>query len=362
MRAATEPRTAGASDAPDRKGALLELRGVAKHFPVRGGLFGRGRIHAALRAVDGVDLTVARGECLALVGESGSGKTTLGLCAMGLVRPTAGRVVFAGEELGALDPSDLRRLRRRFQMVFQDPDASLDPRMRVGAILAEPLEAHRLGTAADRRRRVDELLEAVELPAAVADRYPHQLSGGQRQRVGIGRALATGPELLIADEPVSALDVSVRAQVVNLLARLQERYRLALVVIAHDLAVVEQIADRVAVLYLGKVVEEGTREAIFASPLHPYTVSLLSAVPVAEPTRRRRRIVLGGEPPSPSKPPPGCPFHPRCPIARPRCALEAPPLVERSPGHRAACFYPGELALEGSDGSDGGGNFSPPAS
>jgi peptide/nickel transport system ATP-binding protein len=221
--------------------------------------------------------------------------------------------------------------------------------MRVGRILDEPLAVHRIGDAAARRRRVAELLDLVELPAAAAGRYPHQLSGGQRQRVGIGRALATAPELVVADEPVSALDVSVRAQVVNLLARLQDRLELGLLFIAHDLAVVEQIAHRVVVLYCGRVVEQGPRGAVFGSPQHPYTVSLLSAVPVPEVRgrdRRRRRLVLGGEPPSPTAPPPGCPFHPRCPHARPRCAEEVPPLAEVSRGHLAACFYAGELRGE----------------
>jgi peptide/nickel transport system ATP-binding protein len=323
---------------------LLELRGLEKRFPRPGGLPGRRRW---LRAVDGVDLALARGECLAVVGESGSGKTTLGRCALRLLEPTAGSVRFAGEDLLALPAGELRRCRRRFQMVFQDPASSLSPRMRVGEILAEPLQAHRLGTRTERRRRVAELLELVGLPAAAAERYPHELSGGQRQRIGIGRALATEPELVVADEPVSALDVSVRAQVINLLARLQDRYALALLFIAHDLAVVEQIAHRVAVVYLGRVVELGPRAAVFATPQHPYTASLLSAVPDPDPHRRRRRIVLDGEPPSPLAPPPGCPFHPRCPIARPRCAAETPPLAEVAQGHLAACFYPGELAAEG---------------
>lgn len=324
---------------------LLEVRALDKRFPLRRGPLGGRR--RWLRALDGVDLDVDRGECVAVVGESGSGKTTLARCALRLVEPSAGSVHFDGEDLLALPAGALRRQRRRFQMVFQDPYASLNPRQRIGSILAEPLAAHGLGSRDERRRRVAELLDTVELPAAIAGRYPHELSGGQRQRVGIGRALATAPELLVADEPVSALDVSVRAQVVNLLARLQERFALALLFIAHDLAVVEQIADRVAVVYLGRVVERGPRAAVFAAPRHPYTVSLLSAVPVPDPGRRwrGRRIALAGDPPSAAAPPGGCPFHPRCPIARPRCAVEVPPLAAVGAGHVAACFYPGELTV-----------------
>jgi oligopeptide/dipeptide ABC transporter ATP-binding protein len=329
---------------------LLELRGLTKLYPARRGVGGR---RSLLRALDGVDLAAARGECLAVVGESGSGKTTLGRCALRLVEPTAGEVRFDGEDLLALPPDPLRRLRRRFQMVFQDSRGSLDPRQTVGAALGEPLALHQpaLGRAA-RARRVEELLATVGLPATIAARHPHQLSGGQRQRVGIARALAPGPELVIADEPVSALDVSVRAQILNLLAELQSGMGLTLLVIAHDLAMVEQMADRVAVLYLGKVVELGRRGDVFARPLHPYTVSLLSAVPVVAPEggrgdgrqRRRERIVLAGEPPSPAAPPPGCAFHTRCPIARQRCAVEAPPLADQGGGHLAACFFAGELA------------------
>ncbi len=333
--------------------ALLEVRGLEKSFPLRRGLLsglrrrppGAAASTGAVRAVAGVDLDVAAGECVALVGESGSGKTTLARCAVRLLEPTAGAVRFEGRDLLALSPRELRRWRRHVQMVFQDPYGSLDPRQRVGSALAEPLRIHRLGDGAARRRRVAELLELVDLPPAAADRRPHEFSGGQRQRIGIARALATEPRLLVADEPVSALDVSVRAQIVNLLARLQERLGLALLFIAHDLAVVEHVADRVAVMYLGRVVELATREAVFSRPRHPYTVSLLSAVPVAEPGRRRR-VALRGEPPDPAAPPAGCAFHPRCPIARPRCAVEAPALVAGEAGHAVACHHPGELRRE----------------
>jgi oligopeptide/dipeptide ABC transporter ATP-binding protein len=325
--------------------ALLEARGLRKEFPIRRGFLQRR--HGTVHAVAGVDLTLHRGECLALVGESGSGKTTLGRCLIRLSEPTSGEVLFDGEDLLALRPGDLRRRRRRFQMIFQDPYGSLDPRQRVGSIVAEPLAIHGLARdRPERQRRTAELLAAVGLSPAMAGRFPHELSGGQRQRVGIARALAPGPDLIVADEPVSALDVSVRAQILNLLAGLQERLGLTLVLISHDLAAVEQVADRVAVLYLGRLVELGPAGALFSRPLHPYTVSLLSAVPVPEPGRRRGRVTLGGEPPSPLAPPPGCPFHPRCPIARPRCAAETPPFVavpaRDEAGHQVACFYPGE--------------------
>ena len=331
---------------------LLAIEGLRKEYPVRRGALRR-RI-GTLRALDEVDLEVAAGECVALVGESGSGKTTLGRCAVRLIEPTAGRIVFAGEDLAGLAGRELRKRRQRFQMVFQDPYGSLDPRQRVASIVAEPLAIHTRLAGQARLARVAELLALVGLAPELAGRYPHELSGGQRQRVGIARALAPAPELLVADEPVSSLDVSVRGQVLALLADLRQRLGLTLLLIAHDMAAVEQLADRVAVMYLGRIVELSSSEELFRRPLHPYTVSLLSAVPVPDPGRRRDRIVLAGEPPSPLAPPPGCPFHPRCPIARPRCAAERPPLAalakEEAPlgecGRMVACFYPGEM-LEG---------------
>ncbi|HEX3126625.1 MAG TPA: oligopeptide/dipeptide ABC transporter ATP-binding protein [Thermoanaerobaculia bacterium] len=324
--------------------SLLELAGLRKEFPVRRGLLGR--TLGTVRAVDGVDLAVERGECLALVGESGSGKTTVARCALRLVEPTAGSVRFDGEDLLALSAPELRRRRRRFQMVFQDPWSSLNPRQGVESIVGEPLEIHEGLDKEARRERVRELLGTVGLAPEFAARRPHELSGGQRQRVGIARALAARPDLLVADEPVSALDVSIRGQILALLAELRGRLGLSLLLIAHDMAAVERLADRVAVLYLGRVVELAPKADLFSRPLHPYTVCLLSAVPRPEPGGSRDRIVLAGEPPSPLAPPPGCPFHTRCPIARPRCAEERPPLAQvegAGPGHLAACFYPGEM-------------------
>ncbi|HSS76263.1 MAG TPA: oligopeptide/dipeptide ABC transporter ATP-binding protein [Thermoanaerobaculia bacterium] len=331
---------------------LLAIEGLRKEYAVRRGALRR-RI-GTLRALDGVDLEVAPGECMALVGESGSGKTTLGRCAVRLIEPTAGRIIFGGEDLAALAGRELRARRQRFQMVFQDPYASLDPRQRVASIVAEPLAIHTRLDGQARLARVAELLDLVGLAPEITGRFPHELSGGQRQRVGIARALAPEPELLVADEPVSSLDVSVRGQILALLADLRQRLGLTLLLIAHDMAAVEQLADRVAVMYLGRIVELSSTRELFRRPLHPYTVSLLSAVPVPDPGRRRDRIVLAGEPPSPLAPPPGCPFHPRCPIARPRCSAERPPLAAIAQeevllgecGRMVACFYPGEM-LEG---------------
>ncbi len=317
---------------------LLEVTDLVKHFTVGGGFLGR--TEGLVRAVDGVSFAIRRGETLGLVGESGCGKTTTGRCILQLEHPTSGRIVFEGVELTALSQNELRGVRRRMQVIFQDPYSSLNPRMTVGQILEEPIKVHGIvpGEAA-RAARVRELLSQVGLHSQHADRYPHQLSGGQRQRVGIARALAMEPSLIVCDEPVSALDVSIQAQIINLLEELQTRLGLTYLFIAHDLSVVRHISDRVAVMYLGKIVELADRQALYEDPLHPYTRALLSAVPIPDPQveARRERIVLRGEVPSPLNPPSGCVFHPRCPIAVDRCSAEIPPLREIKPGHWAAC-------------------------
>jgi oligopeptide transport system ATP-binding protein len=317
---------------------LLRVEGLAKHYPVRRGLFRR-RV-GTVRAVDGLSFEIGAGETLALVGESGCGKSTTGRTILMLARPTAGRVVFDGQDLAALEPEALRRSRRHIQMVFQDPLSSLDPRLTVGALVEEPLEIHAMGSKSVRRERVGELLGLVGLPGEIVARFPHQLSGGQRQRVGIARALATGPRFLVADEPIASLDVSVQAQVVNLLMDLKEQLGLTYLFITHDLRMVRHVADRVAVMYLGRVVEIATRRALFSSPLHPYTQALLGAIPGEEAPAR----VLEGEPPSPARIPPGCRFHPRCPIATDICRREDPALRELGTpgeGHTVACHNAG---------------------
>ena len=321
--------------------SILEVEALSKEFPVRRGLLLRQQ--GSVKAVDRVSLRLEEGECFALVGESGCGKTTLARSIIRLIEPSSGSVRFRGRELLELPPRELRRRRREFQMIFQDPYGSLNPRMTVRKILAEPIEVHRLVAKAEMPERLRELLGLVGMPEDALDRYPHEFSGGQRQRIGIARALATEPSLLLADEPVSALDVSVRAQIINLLVDLQRRLGLTLLFIAHDLAVVEQIADRVGVMYLGRLVEVGRTSDIFRSPRHPYTVSLLSAVPVPDPVSGRERILLPGEPPSPMDPPPGCAFHPRCPIARPRCSSDEPALEERA-AWPVSCHYPDEMS------------------
>ena len=311
---------------------LLEVRGLKVHFPIRAGLLRR-RI-GTVQAVDGVDLHVARGETLALVGESGCGKTTTGKAILRLIEPTAGEIRLAGEDIAGYGQAALKPVRRRMQIVFQDPHASLNPRLTVGAILAAPFEIQGIAGAAE---RVPELLRMVGLPPEAARRYPHEFSGGQRQRVGIARAMALEPELIVGDEPVSALDVSIQAQIVNLMERLQAERHLAYVFISHNLAVVSHIADRVAVMYLGRIVETAPREALFFDARHPYTQALLSAVPEAVPKRTRRRQVLQGDVPNPARPPSGCRFHPRCPHAMPVCAEVVPETRRVAEGHDVAC-------------------------
>ncbi len=318
---------------------LLRAEGLTKRFAAPGGLL-RGR-RGALVAVDDVALELRRGEVVALVGESGSGKTTLGRLLLGLLRPSAGRILFAGRELAGRRDADFRR---RVQPVFQNPWSSLDPRWSVERIVREPLDAHRIGDARRRGERVRELLGEVGLGESLLQAHPHELSGGQRQRVAIASALALEPDLIVADEPVSALDVLVQAQILNLTARLQREHGLAILFITHNLAVVEHIADRVCVMYLGRIVEEGPVDVVLRAPEHPYTRALIEAAPVPDPARRRRPEPLRGEIPSPLDPPRGCHFHPRCPLAEPRCSLEVPLLSRFAPGHVAACHVTADAA------------------
>jgi oligopeptide/dipeptide ABC transporter ATP-binding protein len=322
---------------------LLEVADLRKYFPIRRGIFSS--VSSWVRAVDGVSLRIGAGETLALVGESGSGKTTTGRCILRLLEPTSGAVRFDGIDLLSLPPRAMRRMRRQIQVVFQDPYASLNPRMRVRTIVREPLDIHGIGgNRRERDEMVAALLRRVGLDPGMGDRYPHEFSGGQRQRIGVARALALKPRLIIADEPVSALDVSVQAQVINLLIDLQEEFKIAYLFIAHDLAVVERIADRVAVMYLGQIVEEAPRGEIFKNPLHPYTRALLQAIPIPDPARARERQVLRGDPPSPAQPPPGCRFHTRCPSAVAECPRVEPPLLEVGRGHWVAChLHPGPV-------------------
>jgi oligopeptide/dipeptide ABC transporter ATP-binding protein len=329
--------------APARPTApLLEVRGLVKHFPAERGLLGR---HAVVHAVDGVDLEVRRGEVLAVVGESGSGKSTLARCVLRLIAPTSGSIVFDGEDVTRIRGARLAFFRQRVQPVFQDPYSSLDPRWRVGRSVREALDAFGIGSREEREARVHDLLDRIGLSPAHADRRPHELSGGQRQRVGIAAALAPAPDLIVADEPVSALDVSVQAQVLNLLAELQRDLGLAILFVAHDLAVVEHISHRVAVMYLGKIVELGSTEQVFRDAQHPYTKALLDAIPYPDPSRRVRAAGLEGEIPSPITPPTGCRFHTRCPVAIERCTSEEPAFTQFDDGHLAACHV-ARAALE----------------
>lgn len=314
--------------------AGLCVRDLKVHFPRRG-LFTKST--QSVKAVDGVTFNLARGETLGLVGESGCGKTTLGRAIVKLIEATSGEVFLDGQNIADLQGSELRAKRRKFQMIFQDPYNSLNPRMTVSEVIGEPLDIHHLAHNRDRSKRIDDLLNAVGLDPTHAQRYPHEFSGGQRQRIGIARALAVEPELIVCDEPVSALDVSIQAQIINLLFDLQRERGVAYLFIAHDLAVVEHISQRIMVMYLGKIVELGPAKDVIRNPKHPYTQALISAVPVVDPDTKRSRIMLQGEIPSPINPPSGCPFHPRCSIAQPQCQAQVPELREVSSGHWAAC-------------------------
>jgi oligopeptide/dipeptide ABC transporter ATP-binding protein len=318
--------------------SLLAVRGLKKHFPVRGGFWQRtvGHVHA----VDGVDFDLAAGQTLSLVGETGCGKSTTGRLVLRLLEPSAGEIRFDGADLLALGREELRLLRRQMQIIFQDPFSSLNPRMSVLQTVGEPLRLHRVVERRHLEQAVVQLLERVGLTAEDRFRYPHEFSGGQRQRVGIARALALRPRLIVADEPVSSLDVSIQAQVVNLMLDLQEEFGLAYLFISHDLSLVERISDAVAVMYLGRIVENAPAARLYAAPRHPYTEALLAAVPVPDPARKRQqRVLLGGDVPSPITPPPGCPFHPRCPIRGERCDKEFPARAEAGPGHYYWCHY-----------------------
>jgi oligopeptide transport system ATP-binding protein len=325
---------------------LLEVKDLVMHFPLTQGIIFQRKV-GAVQAVDGITFSVKRGETLGLVGESGCGKSTTGRAILQLYKPTSGEVIFNGTDLTKLDSGEMRKTRRHLQMIFQDPYASLNPRMTVGNIISEPMQIHNLVPKAERTKRVQELLQTVGLNPYFANRYPHEFSGGQRQRIGIARALAANPDFIVCDEPVSALDVSIQAQIVNLLEELQDQFGLTYLFIAHDLSVVRHISDRVAVMYLGKIVEMADRNDLYDNPLHPYTKALLSAVPIPDPIieRQRERMILTGDVPSPINPPSGCHFHTRCPYVMDVCKVQDPIFADQGNGHFVAChLYPGSTA------------------
>ncbi|MDP3062073.1 MAG: ATP-binding cassette domain-containing protein [Chloroflexota bacterium] len=335
----TKPQPATGT-APIREDVLLDVRGLKMHFPVTSGIIFQ-KVVGLIKAVDDVNFFIRKGETLGLVGESGCGKTTTGRCILQLYKPTAGEVIFQGKDLCKMKPGAVRAMRREMQIIFQDPYSSLNPRMSAGSIVGEPLIVHHMaGSKAEYRQRVAELLTVVGLNPYMADRFPHEFSGGQRQRIGVARALAVNPSLIVCDEPVSALDVSIQAQIINLLEDLQTQFNLTYLFIAHDLSVVRHISDRVAVMYLGHIVEVATRTEIYTNPLHPYTKALLSAVPIPDPLveEKRERLILKGEVPSPLRPPAGCVFHTRCPIMIEDCKAAIPPFREVAKDHWAACI------------------------
>lgn len=334
MMTSASPAPSGRMDAKGEY--LLEVNNLRKYFPIRGGILSR--VVANVKAVQDISFNIKPGEVLGLVGESGSGKTTAGRAILRLIEPTAGEVLFDGVDVVKLNKSQLREYRKKMQIIFQDPYASLNPRMTVGDIIGEAFEIHKLARGKEKEERVAELLVKVGLAPGHMRRYPHEFSGGQRQRIGVARALAVNPQFIVADEPVSALDVSIQAQVVNLLSDLKDELGLTMLFIAHDLAVVEYISDRVAVMYLGKIMEIAPSRELYANPIHPYTEALLSAVPIPDPTVKRERVILQGDIPSPINPPSGCVFRTRCPIAVEDCAHVVPPLEEVSPGHFKACI------------------------
>ena len=316
---------------------LLVVNNLEKRFPIKGGIFSKEV--ASVKAVQGVSFAIKRGETLGLVGESGCGKSTLGRCVLRLIEPSSGEIFFNGENVLAMKQEELRRIRRKMQIIFQDPFASLNPRMTVGSIISEPIKIHGLASGPDINKRVLKLLDLCGLRAEAINRYPHEFSGGQRQRICIARALAVEPEFIVCDEPVSALDVSIQAQIVNLLQDLQKELKLTYLFIAHDLKVVEHISNRVAVMYLGRIVELASADVLYEKPLHPYTKALFSAIPMPNPRGKRQRIILQGDVPSPISVPPGCTFHPRCPIVKVNCKVDEPVLEQKVPDHYASCWY-----------------------